>query len=93
MIQLGSIVSIKASSRYGVVKESFVYGERTLFHVHYIDSTTGRLMACPDSRCHGEHTCPIHGQNCTEAQLVAFSQTDIQYVVREGMIATELVRG
>lgn len=93
MIQVGSIVSIKASSRYGRVKETFVHGERTLFHVHYIDSTTGKLMACPDSRCHGEHTCPIHGQNCTEAQLVPFPQADIQYYVREGMIAPELLRG
>lgn len=91
MIQVGSIVSIKANSRYGLVKESFVHGDRPLFHVHYISPQTGKLMTCPDSRCHGQHTCPIHGQNCTEAQLVPFTQTEITYFVQEGMIAPELL--
>ena len=41
MIQLGIVVSIKASNRYGIVKESFVHGRQTLYHVHYIDPNTG----------------------------------------------------
>ena len=91
MIQVGNIVSIKASSRYGLVKESFVHGERAMFHVHYIDPQTGKLMTCPDSRCHGQHTCPIHGQNCTEAQLVPLTQVEITHFVQEGMIDPELL--
>ena len=82
MIQIGSIVSIKPGSRYGLVKESFVHGERMLFNIHYIDSMTGKLMKCPDSRCDGGRTCPIHGQNCTESQLVPFTQADIEYLVK-----------
>jgi hypothetical protein len=93
MIQVGSIVSIKPGTRYGLVKESFVHGERRLFNVHYIDSMTGKLMKCPDSRCDGGRTCPIHGQNCTEAQLVQFTQADIGCFVQEGMIDPELLRG
>ena len=92
MIQLGIVVSIKASSRYGVVKESFVHGRQTLYHVHYIDPNTGRLMECPDSRCHGEHTCPIHGSNCTEESMVPFTKADIEIYVQEGMIDTELLQ-
>mgnify|MGYP000847085993 FL=1 len=91
MIHVGTIVSIKASSRYGLVKESFVHGDRAMFHVHYIDPQTGKLMTCPDSRCHGQHTCPIHGQNCTEAQLVPFTHDEIKHFIQEGMIDAELL--
>lgn len=93
MIQIGSIVSVRDGSRYGVVKESFVQGRRTYYHVHYIDPDTGNVMKCPDSRCHGEHTCPIHGQNSTEDQMVPFTKADIRFYVQEGMIDPELVRG
>ena len=93
MIQLGIVVSIKASNRYGVVKESFPHGRQTLHHIHYIDPNTGRLMECPDFRCHGEHTCPIHGSNCTEDRMVPFTKADIEFHIKEGMIDPELLQG
>ena len=93
MIKIGAIVSVQDSTRYGMVKESFAHGRHTLYHVHYIDPNTGRLMNCPDSRCHGEHTCPIHGQNCTEESMVPFTKADIELCIQEGMIAPELLDG
>ena len=93
MIKIGAIVSVQDSRRYGVVKESFAYGRHTLYHIHYIDPNTGRLMNCPDSRCHGEHTCPIHGSNCTEESMMPFSRTDIESYINDGMIDPELLRG
>ena len=92
MIRVGSFVLLKASSQYGLVKESFVHGDRAMFHVHYIDPHTGKPMTCPDTRCHGERTCPIHGQNCTEVQLVPLTQAEIKHFVQEGLIDPELLR-
>lgn len=92
MCDNGSIVSINGSSQYGVVKESFAHGGRTLYHVHYIDPMNGRLVKCPDPRCHGEHTCPIHGSNLTEDQIEPFTQADIDLLVQEGMIDRRLLR-
>ena len=93
MIQLGIVVSVQDSRRYGIVKASFPHGTRTLYHIHYIDPNTGRLMECPDTRCHGEHTCPIHGSNCTEESMVPFTKADIEVYVQEGMIDPELLQG
>lgn len=92
IIETGMIVSVRDGSRYGVVKETFDHGGRTLHHIHYIDSTTGKLMQCPDSRCHGERTCPIHGQNSTKSHIVTFTQADIELFAEEGMIDSELLR-
>jgi hypothetical protein len=66
--------------------------EQKLYHVHYIDSHTGKLMVCPDyDRCKHEHTCPIHGDNCGVEQLKPFSEHDLEHFVQEGMVAKELL--
>jgi len=89
--KLDMIVSLHLGQRYGVVRETFELGRRLLFHVHYIDSQTGKLMVCPDSRCNSNnHTCPIHGSNETEDRLTKFTDRDIQFYVNEGMIDPEL---
>lgn len=96
-IKVGMIVMIKESSgQYGQVKEIFDHWrpgglEPRLYHVHYIDSHTGKLMECPDSRCKGEHTCPIHGQNCWIEQIEELPERDLKFFIEEGLIAQELV--
>ena len=99
VIKVGMIVIIRDSSgRYGQVKEIFDHwrpkeqGEPRLYHVHYIDSQTGRLMVCPDeARCKNEHTCPIHGSNCWAEQIEQLPERDIKFFVEEGLLAKELV--
>lgn len=99
VINVGMIVMIKGTSgRYGQVREIFDYwrpkeqGEQKLYHVHYIDSKTGKLMVCPDeARCKNEHTCPIHGQNCWKEQIEELPERDLKFFIAEGLIAQELV--
>lgn len=95
MIAVGTIVSIQGS-HLGKVVEVFDYwrpapAEAKLHHVHYIDTKTGKLYVCPDSRCKGEHTCPIHGANCWAEQLTVLPQKDLDFYVKEGMIAKEIL--
>ena len=92
MIEVGMIVMVENGDRYGVVKESFDHGGQKLFHVHYIDPDTGKLIHCPDPRCQGEHTCPIHGTNCTEDQIGPFTPAEIESFVQDGLIDRELLR-
>lgn len=92
MIEVGMIVMVERGDRYGVVKESFDHCGQTLYHVHYIDPNTGKLIRCPDPRCQGEHTCTIHGTNSTEDQIGPFSSAEIEWLVQEGFLDRELLR-
>jgi len=76
-MKVGDTVSVGIDARISVITEEFAHGDETLFHAHYVDLMTGEKLRCPDKRCHGEHTCPIHGRNirATDARIV--SQSDI----------------
>lgn len=87
---INSIVTLNLNQNTGVVVEAFPYGGKTLYHVHYVDHDTGKLMVCPDTRCKGEHTCPIHGSNVEVAREM--TRHDLLFFVREGMLDKSLLR-
>lgn len=61
--------------------------EQVLYHVHYFDSKTGRLMYCPDfARCHHRHTCPIHGDNVWAEDIAPLPEPDLEFYRAEGLI-------
>jgi len=93
MIQIGSIVSIRPGSRYGLVKESFVHGSRTLFNVHYIDSTTRQANEMPDSRCDGATSLSDPRAELYRSPTRLVHPAEIEYLVQEGMIDPELLQG
>ena len=96
MLKIGSIVhrAENESSRYGVIVEFFAYGRRNLACVHHIDPNTGKLLECPDkARCKNKgHTCPSHCDNIDVEALEAFTTNEINFMVAEELIDTELAR-
>lgn len=62
---LGTLVSLGVTGTFAEIVEVFQHGDGQLYHAHYIDFQTGERMKCPDMRCNGGHTCPIHGRNIT----------------------------
>lgn len=60
---LGSLVAVGVSGTFAEIAEVFQHGADQLYHLHYIDFESGERMKCPDMRCNGGHTCPIHGRN------------------------------
>jgi hypothetical protein len=74
---------------------SFIRGGsmQPLHHLHTIDHNTGLKRVCPDSRCHGEHTCPIHGTNEWANGLKPLPEHDLKYFVKEGMISKQYLKG
>jgi len=77
-VKIGDTVAVGIDARICVITEEFALGSETLFHAHLVDLLTGEKLKCPDERCHGEHTCPIHGRNvrASEARLVPQSDID-----------------
>ena len=91
--RVNSIVSLPASSSYGVVTEIFQHGNRTLAAVHYIDPNTGELLECPDkARCNHARTCPIHGRNVDVSELNGWNTTDVAFYVAQGMVSERIGR-
>jgi hypothetical protein len=86
-MKVGDIVSARGKSCK--ITEQFEHCGRTLFHAHYIDTETGRPMACPDRRCNGEHTCPIHGSNITASEATPISAHDIRELRKFGIRLTQ----
>jgi hypothetical protein len=85
-IEIGTLVSSGISNTFCEVTEIFPHGGETLYHCHYVDLETGLPKECPDSRCHGEHTCPIHGRNERAADLKIVSENDISGYQQHGML-------
>jgi hypothetical protein len=96
MVKPGDIVFMgRKGGPYGRVQyqlEPLVNGKQ-LYHVHYVDPHTGRLKACPDPRCHGEYTCPIHGENRLASELRALSPDQLATFVKEGLLHSDLIPG
>src|SRR5262245_36225034 len=76
-IKLGDTISVGVDAKICRVTEQFKHGDETLLHAHYVDLDTGQLMKCPDKRCSGEHTCPIHGRNIRRTEGRIVPQNDI----------------
>lgn len=61
--------------------------DQHLYHVHYIDPNTGSLMACPDKRPHNDpFSCPICGTNVFIEDMREFSERDLEFYRKMGMI-------
>jgi len=94
---LGKIVSFTdpGQTRLGKIVEIFEYWrpsrlghtpEQLLYHVRYLDLKTGLPMECPDKRCKGEHTCPIHGANVPAEVIKPVPDRDLAFYRSEGLI-------
>ena len=90
MNPINDVVLTGIDNRLGVVTEHFAHGGETLMHVHRVDIMTGKLFVCPDNRCRGEHTCPIHGDNVRTARQM--SENDMAFYVKEGLLDKELMK-
>jgi hypothetical protein len=83
-MNLNDVVTVNGGSRLAVLVERFDYGGKQLFHARYIDTKTGKMMKCPDPRCAGAHTCPIHGTNIERANVVP--EHDLKFYNKNGML-------
>jgi hypothetical protein len=86
---VGTLVTIRNNVSFAVITEVFNYGDKTLYHCHYL-SKAGRKLRCLDKRCHGEHTCPIHGANVERKDLTVLPIRDVEFYESEGLISPKL---
>lgn len=93
-LAVGSVV-VSANPAYpifGEVTEIFPFyrtghmANQLLHHVHAIDAKTGRKVACPDKRCKGEHTCPVHGWNRWADEIRVLNKKDLKQHIQFGLL-------
>ena len=83
---------VRSSGCFGQIREIFDHGDRKLYHIHRIDTVSGKLKICLDGRCRGEHTCPIHGTNVEADAIDLLPSRDIEFYIREGVLDRTFVK-
>jgi hypothetical protein len=86
-LQVGSIISTRG--KISKITEAFAHGGEQLFHAHYIDIKTGDPMECTDKRCHGEHTCPIHGANIRAHEAKVIPARELKTLREYGILVNQ----
>ena len=89
---IDAVVSFDIATRYGVVTKIEIVGYHKMVTAHFIDHKIGTLLQCPDERCDGRHSCPIHQITIDSSRLSVINKKDILYYVSVGMISDDIAR-
>lgn len=87
-LKVNDLVVVGDGCHLAVITKKFQDGEHWLHHAHYLDIATGSLMKCPDKRCKGDHTCPVHGMNVHAARKV--TPRDAKIYLKDGLISRSI---